>query len=123
MAKILVVDDSPTVREMIKGILDADKHEVLMAEDGLKALEVAKKEVPDLIILDLMLPGLDGYRVCRMLKFDKNYKSIPIVMFTSKNAPEDKKLAQDVGADDFMTKDFDPAKLKEIIAKNLTKKP
>ena len=69
-----------------------------------------------------MLPGLDGYRVCRMLKFDKNYKDIPIIMFTSKSSPEDKKLAQDVGANDFMTKDFDPAKLKEVIASNLAKK-
>jgi len=122
MAKILVVDDSPTVREMIKGVLEAENHKVIMAEDGLSGLQIAKKEMPDLIILDLMLPGLDGYRVCRMLKFDKNYKDIPIIMFTSKSSPEDKKLAQDVGANDFMTKDFDPAKLKEVIASNLAKK-
>ena len=77
-ARILAVDDSPTILEMIKAILVSGGYEVLTAVDGAEALETARAESPDLILLDVMLPKLDGYRVCRLLKFDKNYRSIPI---------------------------------------------
>jgi len=73
-ARILAVDDSPTILEMIKAILLAGGYEVITASDGTEALETARAEKPDLILLDVMLPKLDGYRVCRLLKFDQNYK-------------------------------------------------
>ena len=69
-ARILAVDDSPTILEMIKAILEAADYEVITAADGAEALETARAEKPDLILLDVMLPKLDGYRVCRLLKFD-----------------------------------------------------
>lgn len=84
-AKILAVDDSPTILEMIKSILLSGGYDVVTATDGAEALNTAKTEKPDLILLDVMLPKLDGYRVCRLLKFDQNYKHIPIIMLTAKS--------------------------------------
>ena len=83
-ARILAVDDSPTILEMIKAILVSGGYEVITAADGAEALETARAEMPDLILLDVMLPKLDGYRVCRLLKFDQKYKGIPIIMLTAK---------------------------------------
>jgi DNA-binding response OmpR family regulator len=74
-------------------------------------LDKARKENPDLIILDLMLPKIDGYKVCRMLKFDEKYKNIPVIIFTARAQEEDKKLGQDVGADAYLTKPFEPQAL------------
>lgn len=119
MAKILVIDDSKTIREVTKETLEEAGHSVIMAEDGNLGLEMARKENPDLIILDVMLPKLDGYQICRMLKFDEKYKHIPIIMFTSRSAEEDKKIGQDVKADDYVTKDFDQKQLVDIVNKHL----
>jgi DNA-binding response OmpR family regulator len=79
-ARVLAVDDSPTILEMIKAILVSGGYEVITASDGAEALETARAEMPDLILLDVMLPKLDGYRVCRLLKFDQKYKGIPIML-------------------------------------------
>lgn len=120
MAKrILVVDDEPDLVEMIKMRLEASGYEVIPAYDGKEALDKAKKEKPDLIILDLMLPKIDGYKVCRMLKFDEKYKKIPIIMFTARAQEQDIKLGKDVGGDAYITKPFEPqgllAKIKELL--------
>jgi DNA-binding response OmpR family regulator len=106
--RILAVDDSATILEMIKAILVADGYEVITAADGAEALETARSEKPDLILLDVMLPKLDGYRVCRLLKFDQNYKHIPIVMLTAKT--EDAAMATGIrtGADQYLTKPVEP---------------
>jgi two-component system alkaline phosphatase synthesis response regulator PhoP len=117
--KILVTDDSPTIVAMIKELLDSNGYSVVTASDGQEALDKAKKEKPDLIILDLMLPKIDGYKVCAMLKFDKNYSSIPIIILTARAGEADKELGAEVRADAYVTKPFEPnaflAKVKEFI--------
>lgn len=106
--RILLVDDEAQLVELVKMRLEANGYQVLTAYDGKEALDVAKKEMPDLIILDLMLPKIDGYKVCRMLKFDEKYKKIPIIMFTARALEADKKAGMEVGADDYITKPFEP---------------
>ncbi|MDP8297028.1 MAG: response regulator [Candidatus Orphnella occulta] len=119
MKKILVTEDSQTILDMVKDILESEGYNVITAIDGQEAFSKAKLEKPDLIILDLMLPKLDGYKVCRMLKFDDNYKHIPIIIFTARASEADKKMGQDVSADAYITKPFQPeellAKIKEFL--------
>ena len=117
--RILIVDDEPDLVETLSFRLEASGYEVIKADDGQKGLDKARSEKPDLIILDLMLPKLDGYKVCRMLKFDEAYKNIPIILFTARAQEQDKKIGQDVGADGYITKPFEPqvllAKIQELI--------
>jgi len=117
--RILLVDDEPALVELIKIRLEANGYEILTAGDGQQALDTARKEMPDLIILDLMLPKIDGYKVCRMLKFDEKYKKIPVLMFTARAQESDKKLGEEVGADGYIVKPFEPSallsKIKEFL--------
>ena len=108
MKKILIAEDSPTILEIIKDILEGEGYAVITATDGQEALTKAKKEVPDLVILDLMLPKIDGYKVCGMLKFDKNFSKIPIMILTARAGEEDRKIAADVKADEYIVKPFEP---------------
>ncbi|MBL7151281.1 MAG: response regulator [Candidatus Omnitrophica bacterium] len=120
--RILLVDDEAQLVEMVKMRLEASGYEVLSAFDGQEALDKARKEKPDLIILDLMLPKIDGYKVCRMLKFDEKYKNIPIILFSARAQETDVKLGKEVGADAYITKPFDPPSLLEKI-KELLQEP
>jgi DNA-binding response OmpR family regulator len=120
-ARILAVDDSPTILEMIKAILIAGGYEVLTAADGAEALEKARAEKPDLILLDVMLPKLDGYRVCRLLKFDQNYKHIPIIMLTAKTEEQSMATGLRTGADQYLTKPIEPETLLASVADELGK--
>lgn len=117
--KILVVDDEIESVGLIKMQLEANDYETITAYDGQEGLEKAKKEKPDLIILDLMLPKTDGYKVCRMLKFDDKYKKIPIILFTARAQESDKKMGEEVGADAYIIKPFEPQvlldKIKELL--------
>lgn len=117
--RILVVDDEVNITEMLNLRLEASGYEVLQANDGQEGLKIAKEEQPDLIILDLMLPKLDGYKVCRLLKFDEQYKHIPIIMFTAKAQESDIKLGKETGADAYVTKPFDSkvliSKIEELL--------
>lgn len=108
---ILVIDDEQDMLYAIKLQLEACHYKVLTAQDGQEGLNIARKEAPDLVILDLMLPKLDGYKVCRLLKFDKKYSAIPIIIFTARAQQGDEKLGYEVGANAYMTKPFDPKKL------------
>ena len=119
--KILVVDDSPLSIEMSKAQLEGAGYLVLTAKDGQEALDVAREEMPDGILLDLMLPILDGHKVCRMLKFDKSFENIPVIIFSAKDSAEDKRLAEQAGADLFMVKPLDLTLFNETIRK-LSKK-
>ena len=118
--RILLVDDETELVEMVKLRLEANNYEVLTAYDGKQGLDLARKEKPDLIILDLMLPKIDGYRVCRMLKFDEKYKKIPIILFTSRAQDDDKATGLEVGADAYITKPFEPQvlldKMRELVS-------
>ena len=107
MITILVVDDEIQMVEMIKMRLEAYGYEIITAYDGIEGLNKAKKEKPDLILLDLMLPKLDGYQVCRMLKFDKTLNKIPIIMLTALGGKEDREWGKKVNADGYITKPFD----------------
>lgn len=113
--KILLVDDEKDLVETVSFRLEAFGYKVIPAYDGKEALEKAKKDKPDLIILDLMLPKIDGYKVCRMLKFDEKYKNTPVIMFSARAQDSDKELGRQVGADDYITKPFDAAVLLEKI--------
>ncbi|HIC93167.1 MAG TPA: response regulator transcription factor [Anaerolineae bacterium] len=108
-AKILVVDDDRKIVELVRLYLEKDGYRVLVAYDGLKALELARQRRPDLIVLDLMLPQLDGLDVCRILRGEGN--KVPIIMLTAKTAEEDKLVGLDLGADDYVTKPFSPREL------------
>jgi len=111
MARILIVDDEPELTDMLKMRLESAGYEVITAVDGQEGLEKAKKEKPDLMILDLMLPKMDGYKVCGLLKNDARYSKIPIIIFTARAQESDVKMGQEVKADAYITKPFEPNKL------------
>lgn len=121
MRKILVVDDESVIRDMVKTRLEANGYEVITAVDGQDALDKARNENPELIILDLMLPKIDGYKVCGLLKSDTRHKNTPIIMFTARAQDSDIQLGKEIGADAYITKPFDSKVLLEKI-ENLIKK-
>ncbi len=109
--KILVVEDEPTLVDTLEYNLSHRDYAVFTAMDGQKALQVARREHPDLIILDLMLPGIDGIEVCRVLRQEMN---VPILMLTARDEEIDKVVGLEVGADDYMTKPFS---MRELMAR------
>jgi len=109
--KILVVDDEKKIVEIVKAYLERDGYRVTVAYDGKAALDLAQKELPDLIVLDLMLPEISGWDVCRALRKKLN---IPIIMLTARDDITDKIVGLELGADDYITKPFDP---KELVAR------
>jgi two-component system alkaline phosphatase synthesis response regulator PhoP len=119
--KILVVDDEVDLVETIRFPLEMEGFNVLVSYNGEDALNQARKESPDLILLDLMLPKLDGYKVCRLLKFDERYKHIPILMLTAKTQEKDKLLGKETGADEYITKPFDIDELMKKVKAYLNK--
>jgi DNA-binding response OmpR family regulator len=119
--KILVVDDEVDLVETVRFPLEMEGFDVLVSYNGEDALNQARKESPDLIILDLMLPKLDGYKVCRLLKFDERYKNIPILMLTAKTQEKDKILGKETGADEYITKPFEMDYLMEKVKAYLNK--
>lgn len=104
--KILVVDDEPDAVEMLEFNLKANGYDVVTAADGEEALEKARSVLPDLIVLDLMLPEVDGLEVCKILRRDQRTSGIPIIMLTAKAAEIDRVLGLELGADDYVTKPF-----------------
>ena len=109
--KILIVDDEPDALELLEYNLRQAGHGVVLAEDGQQALDQARNELPDLILLDLMLPEVDGLKVCRTLKANPATQDIPIIMVTAKAAEIDRVLGLELGADDYVTKPFSPREL------------
>src|SRR4030066_1931740 len=102
--KILIVDDEVDLVETVRFPLEIEGFDTLVSYNGEDGLNRERKEKRDLIILDLMLPKLDGYKVCRLLKFDERYKHIPILMLTAKTQEKDKILGKETGADENITK-------------------
>ena len=111
MAKILLIDDSRLIAHVAKTMLTKQGHEVVLAEDGMVGLEAAKSEQPDLILLDLIMPVMDGYQVCQKLKEEESTIEIPVIMLTSKAEPADKVKGLEIGALDYVTKPFDEGEL------------
>ncbi|MFW5991153.1 MAG: response regulator [Candidatus Nanoarchaeia archaeon] len=114
MKKILVADDEYTMRELLEMSLEED-YEIIKAEDGEEALKKTSEEKPDLIVLDIMMPKMDGFEVCRKLKSDKETYKIPIIVLTAKHSPGDLKTAISCDVDEFITKPFEPDKLKRRV--------
>ena len=112
--KILIVDDEEHIVELIKFNLINRGYDVLTANDGIEAIKIIKVEKPSLVLLDLMLPGIDGYDVCKEIKRDKDMQNISIIMLTAKGEEFDKILGLELGADDYITKPFS---VRELIAR------
>jgi len=106
--KVLVVDDDVKTVELVKLYLNRDGYRVLTAYNGTEALRLAREGHPDLIVLDLMLPGIDGLEICRTLRGESD---VPIIMLTAKTTDQDKLIGLDLGADDYVTKPFSPREL------------
>lgn len=109
--KVLVVEDEPSLIETLDYSLRRQGYEVIAAADGRKALEIARQQQPDLIVLDVMLPGLDGFEVCRILRQEMN---VPILMLTARTEEVDKVVGLEMGADDYLTKPFS---MRELMAR------
>ena len=110
-AKILAADDEPDALELIEVNLKSAGYEVLTAVDGREALQKARAAMPDLILLDIMLPEMDGLEVCKALRRDAATMSLPIIMLTARTAEIDRVLGLELGADDYITKPFSPREL------------
>ena len=110
---IMIVDDEYTISELVALTLEPE-YEVIKAESGKEALEKITLN-PDLIILDIMMPNMDGYQVCQALKMNKDTRSIPIIMLTAKHQIEDVQKAVEAGADEYITKPFEPEILKKYL--------
>jgi DNA-binding response OmpR family regulator len=106
--KILIVDDDPTIRKFIRANLEARNYDVLLAENGMIALEILRENSVDLILLDIMMPRLDGFEVCRSLR---EWSKVPIIMLSAKDGESDKLRCLEIGADDYLTKPFSLAEL------------
>ena len=105
--KILIVDDNPVNRRLLLGILAKEGYELLEAVDGEEAVQVAVRELPDLILLDIMMPKKDGYEVCRELKSDSRFAAIPIIFLSAMAETKDKIKGLEMGGADYVTKPFD----------------
>ncbi|OGF05521.1 MAG: hypothetical protein A2W00_01650 [Candidatus Eisenbacteria bacterium RBG_16_71_46] len=116
--RILIVDDEADLVAVLRFGLEIEGFEVLDAGDGEDGLRLAREQRPDLMLLDLMLPKLDGYQVCRALKFDVRYKAMPIFILSARSGDQDRRLARDMGADAFITKPYD---LKDLVGRIRTR--
>jgi len=113
--RILVVDDEIYIVHILDFSLGMEGYDVVTALDGEQALEKARTEKPDLIVLDIMMPKLDGYETCKRLKADPETKDVPVILLSAKGRNVDQKVGFEVGADDYITKPFSPRKLVERI--------
>jgi diguanylate cyclase (GGDEF)-like protein len=111
MSKILIVDDEPAIVELLEEHLRSEGYDTEHAFSGEEALVVLERATPDLVILDLMLPGMDGYEVCRLMQADSRLNHIPVIMLTARSAIPNKVLGYQRGADDYIVKPFDPDEL------------
>src|SRR5688572_18013460 len=123
MAHILVVDDDPQVLSSISRILEKEGHEVSLAQNGEQALDMVSHQRPDLVILDIIMPEMDGLQVCRRLRADPYLVGLPIIFLTAKGRADDVIEGLDAGADDFLTKPFEirvlPARVRAALRRAL----
>ena len=123
MAKILVIDDDVDLLGTIRQILEVrGGYEVVASADGTDGLAKAQAEPPDLVIVDVMMPGISGYEICRQLRADSRTASVPIIIFTARGQPVDRQAALEVGADDYLTKPVPMQELLERIGRLLARK-
>jgi twitching motility two-component system response regulator PilG len=120
---VLVVDDSPTVRKIVQLTLQRERIMVVTAGDGLSALAAVSDEEPDLILLDIMLPRMDGYHICQVIRKSMAYRDIPIIMLSGKDGLFDKMRGKLAGSTEYITKPFDSAELVQIVKRYLESVP
>jgi CheY-like chemotaxis protein len=122
MKKLLMADDESGVRSLVRMTLESDDYEILEASDGNQALELAREHQPDLLLLDVAMPGMSGFDVCRLLKEDPETQQIKVIMLTARAQQMDVEEGQKSGADDYFTKPFSPValmrKVEEIFGGN-----
>ena len=119
MARVLVIDDEPDVRWLLRLSLERIGHEVLLAEDGLRGVAMAQRQHPDVVVVDLMMPVMDGYGVIDALAKDDRTAHLPVLVLTAKALPEDQARCKEAGARRFLTKPFDPEELAVELARVL----
>lgn len=117
--KVLIVDDEQDIVETLKFVIEAKGYECLCAYDGEEGLMLAKQEMPDLIILDVMMPKINGFKISRLLKYDNKYKDIPILMVTARSQDEDKIIGEETGVNEYITKPFEIDEIMDKIDKYL----
>jgi len=119
-AKVLIVDDDLGIRMLLSKYLQREGFETLLAEDGLEGVELAKKNHPDLIMLDVVMPRMDGLTAARLIKFYKPLSKVPIVFLTAKDANKEIELAQETWAEVYITKPFDVRQVIEVVEELLS---
>lgn len=117
--KILIVEDNVAFCKILRIRLEASGYDVSTAFDGLEALSMARRMRPDLILLDLMLPKMDGQKVCRLIKFDRSFREVPVVILTSRDLDEEAESAKQNGADAFLVKTVHPEIMLDVIERLL----
>ena len=123
MARILIVDDSPSQLMGIRRIVEKLGHEALTAEDGAVGVEVAKRELPDLILMDVVMPNLNGFQATRSISREPTTKHIPVILVTTKDQETDRMWGMRQGAKAYLTKPFSEEELSETITRNLVTGP
>ncbi|NMA68051.1 MAG: response regulator transcription factor [Desulfitobacterium sp.] len=111
MVKIMLVEDDPMIQEFVTYNLEKDGYQVISVDDGRKALDMLQREKPDILILDLMLPGVDGFEICKTIRGDMKNASLPIIILSARDDLADKIVGLELGADDYITKPFSPREL------------
>ncbi len=114
-AKVLVADDEEYIQHILNFSFSAEGYQVITASDGEEAIAKAKCERPDVIVLDIMMPKMDGYEACKRLKSDPETRSIPIILLTAKGREADRRLGTEAGADGYVVKPFSPGRLIERV--------
>jgi len=117
--RILIIEDDETFLKILKMRLEARGYETILARDGLEGLNAVRKEKPDLVISDIMLPTMDGHKICRLVKLDRNIRHIPVIMLSSRDLDEDAEKAKEGGADAFIGKTIHAEVMMDVITKLL----
>jgi DNA-binding response OmpR family regulator len=124
MKKVLIVDDDPDIRTLYRLVLRQEGLEVIEADSGQDALDKVQAEAPSLVLLDIMMPGIDGYEVCRRLRADPRTARLPVLMFSAKGTSADRKNGYQVGANDFIVKSAGPralvARIRSLLSGSLS---
>lgn len=119
MTKIMVVDDDKLVTDLLEKLLKSEGYETVSVNESVKAIDTAKVELPDMILLDLMMPQPDGFRLCRMLRETSEFAQTPIIIVTALDDSDSRAVAFGAGANDYLAKPFHPRELSEKIIENL----
>jgi putative two-component system response regulator len=114
--RVLIVDDDPLIRDLVRAVLEDASYDLDEASSGEEALQVASRRPPDVVLLDVMMPGLNGFEVAERMKHDEKTHDAVVIMLTAKDAPEDRRRGMDAGADVYFTKPFSPLELLTTIS-------